>query len=110
MGSSKKSRSHSPEDSVHRSKSHHRSRKSRSSDKHGHEVSNNTSPLVLNELLEKLTQMASSLATLDNRLGVFESNQRNQTERSNEQTALEQDDSVYCHSSGKENSEYLRCR
>ena len=73
MGSSKRFRSRSPEDSVHHSKSH--------------EVSNNTSPPVLNELLEKLTQMASSLATLDNRLGVLESNQRNQTERSNEQTA-----------------------
>ena len=62
-------------------------------------------PPVLNELLQKLTQMSSTLETLDNRLGVLEK-QNNQAERSNEQVTLEHDDFVPDHLSGKDDSEY----
>ena len=109
MDSSKRSKSRSPEASNCRSKSRHRSKKSRSNDIREHEVNsgstnNNTRPPVLNELLTKITQLSSCMENMDNRLGVLESNQNNQADISNAQMALIHDDSACCHSSEREDS------
>ena len=96
MSSSKRSRSASPQAS--KSRSHHRSKRSRSGGKHREEHSkdNSTSPIVLNQILEKIKQLSSHMEKIDGRLDLLESTRTYQAELQNSQLPLERKAS-YCH-------------
>ena len=96
MSSSKRSQSPSPQAS--KSRSHHRSKRSRSGGKHREEHSkdNSTSSIVLRQILEKITQLSSHVEKIDGRLDLLESTRTDQAELQNSQLPLEREAPV-CH-------------
>ena len=107
MSSSKRSRSRSPHAS--KSHSHHRSKRSRSGGKHREEHSKDSSnsPIVLNTILEKITQLSSHVEKIDGRLDLLESKRTEQAELQNSQLPLEREASGCRSAFEEEGLEYL---
>ena len=107
MSSSKRSRSRSPHAS--KSHSHHRSKQSCSGGKHRdeHSKDSSSSPIVLNTILEKITQLSSHVEKIDGRLDLLESKRTEQAELQSSQLPFEREASGCRSAFEEEGLEYL---